>query len=186
MKIKYGKSLPEDVNYFVTADLHFLHKNILEFSPQYRPWVDKEEMTEGLVSHWNETVGEEDVVFFLGDFSFGNAEDTRAIIQRLNGTIVWVLGNHDKVIREQYRDINKFDMLEVRYEGHKVVMCHYAMRVWNQSHRGSVMLYGHSHGSLPSVGRSLDVGFDNLGKIMPLETIINICLDKEIYNPDHH
>lgn len=27
-------------------------------------------------------------------------------------------------------------------------MSHYAMRVWNQSHKGSWMLHGHSHGTL--------------------------------------
>ena len=30
-----------------------------------------------------------------------------------------------------------------------VVLCHYAMRVWDRSHYGSWHLYGHSHGNLP-------------------------------------
>ena len=29
------------------------------------------------------------------------------------------------------------------------VMCHYAMRTWNNSWKDSIMLYGHSHGNLP-------------------------------------
>ena len=43
----------------------------------------------------------------------------------------------------------------------------------NKSHHGSLMLYGHSHGSLPGTDQSLDVGVDcwdlaptNLEKIM--------------------
>ena len=26
-----------------------------------------------------------------------------------------------------------------------IVLCHYAMAVWDKSHRGNLMLYGHSH-----------------------------------------
>ena len=41
-----------------------------------------------------------------------------------------------------------------------IVLCHYAFRVWRNAHHGSWHLYGHSHGSLPSAGRSMDVGVD--------------------------
>lgn len=34
------------------------------------------------------------------------------------------------------------------------------MRVWNGSHHGSIMLYGHSHGNLPGNNQSTDVGVD--------------------------
>ena len=44
----------------------------------------------------------------------------------------------------------------------KVYLCHYAFRTWNQMHRGSWHLYGHSHGTLPELetSRSFDVGVD--------------------------
>lgn len=42
-----------------------------------------------------------------------------------------------------------------------IVMCHYAMRVWDRSHYGAWHLYGHSHGRLPpSEELSMDVGVD--------------------------
>lgn len=41
-----------------------------------------------------------------------------------------------------------------------IVLCHYALRVWDQSHYGAWHLYGHSHGNLPSQGLSFDVGID--------------------------
>lgn len=42
---------------------------------------------------------------------------------------------------------------------------HYAHRVWNKSHRNydsltSIMLYGHSHSTLPPIRNSFDVGVD--------------------------
>lgn len=34
------------------------------------------------------------------------------------------------------------------------------MRVWRDSHHGSIQLHGHSHGSLLPFGKSVDVGID--------------------------
>jgi hypothetical protein len=34
--------------------------------------------------------------------------------------------------------------------GQPIVLCHYAMRVWNRSHHGAWHLYGHSRGNLPA------------------------------------
>ena len=44
-----------------------------------------------------------------------------------------------------------------------IVLCHYAMLVWNKSHHGSWMLHGHSHGTLkyPFAAKILDVGVDS-------------------------
>jgi len=41
-----------------------------------------------------------------------------------------------------------------------IVLCHYSLRVWDRSHYGSWHLYGHSHGNLPPLENSLDVGVD--------------------------
>jgi hypothetical protein len=40
------------------------------------------------------------------------------------------------------------------------VLCHYALRTWNGSHRGALRLYGHSHGGLAGDSQSVDVGVD--------------------------
>lgn len=48
-------------------------------------------------------------------------------------------------------------------EGDRLVLLHYAMRVWNRSGRGSLHLYGHSHGNLPGDRQSCDVGVDVFG-----------------------
>jgi len=42
----------------------------------------------------------------------------------------------------------------------EMVLCHYAMRSWPKSHYGAWHLYGHSHGKLPMLGRSMDIGVD--------------------------
>jgi len=72
-------------------------------------------------------------------------------------------GNHDKRLGKLKEDCCWFDNLaEVSIHGQAIVLCHYDLRVWNRSNRGSWHLYGHSHGRLPEVPASLsiDVGVD--------------------------
>ncbi len=50
----------------------------------------------------------------------------------------------------------------MKINDHVIVLCHYAMRGWHHSFRGSWHLYGHSHGRLPDdpAAQSMDVGVD--------------------------
>ena len=98
--IKFGQKLKSTDNrkYFVTSDLHFYHKRIMDFCPETRPWNSLDEMHEYLIDHWNSNVSPDDVVFDLGDFSFGNKEQTLYTLSQLNGNIVHIYGNHAKVL----------------------------------------------------------------------------------------
>lgn len=86
------------------------------------------------------------------------------------------------------------DMAEINVNGQHIVLCHYAMRVWNKSHRGSWHLYGHSHNSLETEvwGRSMDVGVDSakviLGDYRPFsfDEISRILSKREFKGVDHH
>lgn len=184
--MQFNQKLNPSVQYWVTSDLHFGHNNIMRFCPNTRPYNSVDQMDEALIAEWNATVGENDVVFHLGDFSFYGAAKTKTILERLNGYIVFVKGNHDKTL-DQIAGLEKHYMLEIRCDKTKVVMCHYAMRAWNQQGRGSVMLYGHSHGSMEDFGRSTDVGWDAKGgKIQDLRRLVNKLLTREIETEDNH
>lgn len=178
-------SSQDDREYFVTSDLHFWHKGVLNFCPETRPYNEVEEMNEALIEHWNSKVGEDDVVFSLGDLSFKAKEATQEILNQLNGNIVFIRGNHCYKVFGQL-GLPTYDYLEVKFDGTKVCMMHYPLSSWNQQGRGSVHLYGHVHGSYVNLGRSLDVGWDNIGRILTLKEAVDICLSKDIYCPDHH
>jgi len=182
---------------FFTSDVHFGHANIIRFCN--RPYASVEEMDEAIVAHWNETVGQNDYIYILGDLSFSNADRTTALVKRLNGIKVLVYGNHDKVIRNNraLRDMfaethefleRDFKLDGVPGKGKKFVMCHYALRVWNKSHHGSFHLFGHSHGSLPDDGsRSMDVGLDaNNMRILSLKDVFDKLGSRELKVVDHH
>ncbi|MCP4988729.1 MAG: hypothetical protein GY928_22575 [Colwellia sp.] len=187
--IKFGQKIvttPSSPNYFVSSDLHFFHKGVLSFNPEKRPWSNVDEMTEGLIEHWNSRVCEDDIVLSLGDFSFKGKEATQGILDRLNGNIVHVLGNHCKALRNQIKGIVKYEYLEFRYNGTKVVCSHFPFASWNQQGRGSVHLFGHCHGSFKGIGKSIDVGWDAHGRLLTLEEALAMCNEKELEVLDHH
>ncbi len=140
---------------FFTSDTHLGHANIIKYCK--RPFDSVELMDEAIISNWNNTVKNNDTVYHLGDFCFGSAE---RYLDRLNGTIMMVRGNHDKAILDVYGHQAMPYKRIVSINGQYIVLSHFAMRVWDKSHFNSWHLYGHSHGALPSCGKSFDVGVD--------------------------
>ena len=79
---------------FFTSDHHFGHGNIIDF--ESRPFMDVEQMNDQMIEAWNSVVGNDDMVFHLGDFSFLNREKTKGIVSKLNGYKHLIMGNHDR------------------------------------------------------------------------------------------
>jgi calcineurin-like phosphoesterase family protein len=162
------KTERNNMAYFFTADTHFGHANILKYCD--RPFADVNEMNEVMISNWCNVVKPADSVFILGDFGFSDATQIGRILDRLPGQKFLIYGNHDKTIKKNSSLRDKFvkccDYYEMTVqdgtERQNIVLCHYAMLVWNRSHHGAWMLHGHSHGSLsyPYDAKILDVGVD--------------------------
>jgi calcineurin-like phosphoesterase family protein len=157
------------MSYFFTADTHFGHSRIINYAK--RPFDTVEEMDDVIISNWNVIVGPKDTVFHLGDFAFGTSAEVKRYRDRLNGKIRLIEGNHDKAYRwgpEVYSSFNRISRIDtIKFNGNHIVMCHYGMRVWDRSHFDTWHLYGHSHGNLPPIGKSWDVGVD-VNKFRPL------------------
>lgn len=149
-----------------TSDNHFGHKNIKNFCPMTRPsYEDVSEMDELMIHTWRAQVQPHDTVYCLGDFSFHNAERTWDILRQLPGYKHLILGNHDKVLRNQQKLANAHfvsvqEYKEVSIDGIKVVLFHYPIWEWNGMHYGAFHLYGHVHGTTKVPGRAVDVGID--------------------------
>lgn len=182
--IRFGQKIntsDSTKKYFVTSDLHFWHKGVLGFCPNTRPWKSVEEMNEAIIEHWNSIVGVDDEVLHLGDFCFKAKEATEAIIERLNGTITFILGNHCKVIRSQIKGLNIYDYLEFNFNGVKICAMHFPIAHWNRAEYGSLMLHGHLHGQPSGVkGRIIDVGWDAHGKILNLGDVVEHLTNLDI------
>jgi len=74
---------------FVIADLHFGHKNIIQY--ETRP-EDYEELT---VAKWNQHVEKHDQVLVLGDLTLAGRDYTKKYTERLHGKKFLIKGNHD-------------------------------------------------------------------------------------------
>jgi calcineurin-like phosphoesterase family protein len=178
---------------FFTADTHYMHKNICKGVSNWtdtskcRDFATLEEMNQALVDGINSVVRPDDILFHLGDFSFGDINHYKRFrSQIVCQNIYLIYGNHDgHIIRNDeglqglFKECSFYR--EVTCNGQKIIMSHYGMRVWNQSHRDAWMLYGHSHGYLlPSVSGDIICHLLDQKKYAELRMLANGD------HPDHH
>ena len=162
------------IDKFVTADEHYGHRNIIVFCK--RPFTDIDDMREKLIAAHNSKVPKGGLTYHIGDMFWRTLSVDAAldIIDRLNGQHIFVYGNHDEliegsaVLRKKFLKVSERLVLDKTEITPKIVLDHYAGRVWKNSHNGSWQLYGHSHGELTEVNSlSFDVGVDTRPDISP-------------------
>lgn len=86
---------------YYTSDLHFSHNNIIQYCR--RPFVDGDEMNSEMIRRWNETVSDDDTIYYLGDFSLGKASEIESLVASLKGHKHLVYGNHDQATLGKHR-----------------------------------------------------------------------------------
>jgi len=104
-------SLSAEAAYFI-GDTHFDHNNIIRYCG--RPFRDVTEMNRVMENNWNGTVGENDRVYFLGDWSFGKGSRPASYwIRRLTGRLVLIQGSHDRAERGHHIKYERTVVLQV-------------------------------------------------------------------------
>jgi len=221
-----------------TSDLHFFQRNIVKSISSWehadpdtlRDFTDEIDMNKHIITKINDNVAPNDELYILGDVSFHSDVDVtlNELFKIKCQNVHLVLGNHDeRLMRDpeklwyRFKSIEFYKELRLKYpldgtdpnrdpwQGRAhIILSHYAMRVWHGSHRGSIMLYGHSHGSLDQLThsdrlansinsyylskRTMDVGIDNIkaitGEYRPisLDEIITIMDNRQVIYIDHH
>jgi len=167
---------------FFTSDTHFGHDAAIRNCE--RPFTSIEEMDEALIAAWNRAVGPRDTVYHLGDFLVHAPHDASYYLDRLNGEIHLVAGNHDKrLIKDHALRFASVSMLrELTVGGQGMILCHYPMREWDGCYHGAWHLHGHVHGRMnhDPVGHSMDVGVDSNESYRPwaFEEVAAILSDR--------
>lgn len=178
MKSYSLKLKSSDVNIFFTSDTHYGHTNICKSTSR---WSDKsgcrdfktlDDMNYHLVHQINKYVGHDDILFHLGDWSFGGESNIYNFRNQIVcNNIKLITGNHDGHINSgKYNEF--FDTI-CRYDEvliDKILLClmHFPMSEWNdREHNNVIHLHGHTHGSprLKKISNRFDVGIDNAYKI---------------------
>lgn len=152
---------------FFISDTHFYHANVMKYAN--RPFTDVNHMNEEMIKRWNEVVPKDGIVILCGDFGFASASKLKEIRDRLNGTIIFIAGNHDNENNIKYKGEYIFDeihlminiaVLDEDAKGGKqyITCCHYPMESYYNSRYGAWLVYGHHHGTYDKL---YDVGVDN-------------------------
>jgi len=162
-----------------TGDQHYYHTNILTLCN--RPFDNIIDHNDILINNHN-TVAYDDSweMWFLGDLALKcSARQVAEILAQLNGKLNILIGNHDKPLRQAWRNglldkmiksgkvkiIGTEDRTEIvakllKIDHRTFILSHYAYRTWPNSFRNSIHLFGHSHNNLASYYRSFDMGVD--------------------------
>lgn len=172
---------------YITADTHWGHKNILNFNPDTRKYLDIDHMNSSMIKEWNNIVTPNDLVYHLGDVAFTNAEKATAIMNQLNGRKILIKGNHDDKLVQDAKFVACFEeihsYLEIRHNDILVCMFHFPIMDWRNAGRGSVHLHGHCHSNPTGLEqyRIRDVGMDATGKVVSLlDDVVKDALTGEI------
>ena len=156
---------------YLTADTHLGDPTIMKYVD--RPFNNVEEMDRVLIENINNTVGGDDILYILGDFTVGR-DFAKCIHYReqINCRHVrLILGNHDNRRAQCGDGQSSFEMrcdyYEIRYDLLLFCLSHYPIEFWNGRDYGSIMCHGHIHSNKRSNGinkwqgiRRYDVGVD--------------------------
>ena len=134
--------IPNKPVWFI-GDTHFDHKNILKYA--HRPFSNVAAMNSAILNNWNKTVGENDNVYFLGDYTGPPSRDIdiyykklRYWTKQLTGAKASILGNHDR-----NGGCIKFDNAKILHaNGYRFLLIHDPAKkpVWNEW-----TIHGHTH-----------------------------------------
>ncbi len=197
---------------YFSSDFHYAHQSLCRGVSKWnerstRNFETLEQMNETIVSNINDKVKSHDILFFLGDFSFGGFDNIEILRKQINcQNLHLVLGNHDHHIeknknncRSLFSSVNNYVHLKVtRPEGnvtnkYTFILFHYPISSWDGLKQGDIHLHGHCHLDADNrigPGKIMDVGMDgnNLEPI-ELQEVLSIMKNQPIKSrilEDHH
>lgn len=197
-----------------TSDTHYHHANICSATTKWinpvtlREFKTLEHMDAMLVGNINEVVGQDDILFHLGDWSFGGFEKIQEFREKIVCQNVHIItGNHDQHIesnrdgvRSLFSSVSKYLDLSVKWSnGHAgndqqtFALMHFPIASWDNMARGAIHLHGHVHldkNKRIGPGKMIDVGMDgNDLKPISMREVLNLMAKQPIKSMltfDHH
>jgi len=178
--------LNNEQNVFFTSDTHYNHPNICSGTTKWteggtrRDFSSVEHMNNTIVNNINNMVGQDDILFHLGDWSFGGFDSIGEFRDRIVcKNIHLILGNHDHHIArnkggvqdlfssvQYYLPLTTVKPGEKRNDKHiktRFVLFHCPIASWSGIGDYVIHLHGHLHSNEHSKfhpGKAMDAGLD--------------------------
>ncbi len=137
---------------WITSDTHFCHDRAFLYEPRGFHSID--EMNEEIIKRWNSMVGQDDIVYLLGDVMLNDNIKGTECLERLNGHIYIALGNHDTDSRV-WNYLAAHNVVDVqlayrfRYRKYHFYLSHYPTMTGNieaeSLRKVTINLFGHTH-----------------------------------------
>lgn len=107
---------------FFISDIHLEHRLMLK----HRNFSSFSEMENEIVKRWNKVVKKGATVYVIGDFTFGDLENAKRFLNRVNGRKILIKGNHDRYSKRKistkqwlemgFNDIMDEDIIKIHSE----------------------------------------------------------------------
>lgn len=201
---------------FFSSDWHLFHDPKWDVPIwKMRGYESAQDSTDKILEKVNERVGEDDIIYYLGDLAL-NASDDLLLdhLSKLNCKNIFKLwGNHTsnsyrlykKEVEKQYnlKDVEIYPLkmgnltfvgnhLNIRVGKQLIVMNHFPLHTHEMAPHGAWNLSGHEHRNDPMrepaypINKALDVSWDKKLDVWSYDEIMDVMSTKEIYVPDHH
>ena len=127
--------------YYVTTDLHFSHHRIVtDFG--FRP----SNFHDLIIRNWRDTVKKNDIVFDLGDVTWGSQGQLLQIMNGLPGTKILIRGNHDRDHSNNWFIKAGYSVVLEKAQACGVVLSHFpAILNEEELKRDLINVHGHFH-----------------------------------------
>ena len=147
---------------FFTSDIHF-DDNRLELFGRDILFKNSDEFDKQIIENWNSVVGENDVVYCLGDVSL--SEKGLKNISKCNGKKILIKGNYDEestakykvsddLLKKYFYKIYKSGYIKIKNE--RIYLNHYP----NKGKKDCFNIVGHIHGGWRVQKNMINVGLD--------------------------
>ncbi len=132
---------------YVISDTHFCHTNILKFKDSNGELVrgrfsNLQEMHDCIITNWNETVREQDIIYHLGDVYFGKKKEFQNIWKQLKGRKRLIVGNHDDI--KEIAKNNYFQKIYTWRVFDNCILTHIPIHC-DSIINGKINIHGHLH-----------------------------------------
>lgn len=129
---------------YVTTDTHFYHDKIIEYCnrpPNYQDLI---------INNWKNEIKKEDIIFHLGDVTWGSKEQLKDIMDDLPGTKILIRGNHDRSHSNNWFISCGFSAVLEKAQVSGILFSHMPSFLHEKEiERGVINVFGHFHNNPP-------------------------------------